>query len=148
MIRANKTSSTMFRFMWTYYSNENMLVAELDTDVFKWQFTSEARYGVVMSRPLLGLLCIPNTESTPGVESRKQYPATDHKIVHFAPVHFSGTLVRLGWLLLVHEICFHTYLYYLIFSINTSKNASNICIVTTLKSSKSNFCKPLHFLVF
>lgn len=62
----------------------------------------KARCRAVMSRPQLGCSGIPNTESTPGVESGKQYPGTDHKIVNFAPVRFSGTLVKLAWLLLVH----------------------------------------------
>lgn len=62
----------------------------------------KARCRAFMSRPQLGCLCIPNTESTPGVESGGQYPGAGHKIVHFAPVQFSGALVRLGWLLLVH----------------------------------------------
>lgn len=48
-----------------------------------------------MSRPQLGLSLIPTTASTPGVGSGKQYPATGHKIVHFASVQFSGILVRL-----------------------------------------------------
>lgn len=65
----------------------------------------KARCRAFVSRPQLGCLCIPNTESTPGVESGEQYPGAGHKTVHFTPVQFSGTLVRLGWLgwlLLVH----------------------------------------------
>lgn len=38
-------TSTMFRFMWTYYSNENILVAEHEPQVFKWQFMFEEGKG-------------------------------------------------------------------------------------------------------
>lgn len=104
----------------------------------------KARCRAVMSRPQLGFLCIPDTESTTGVESGEQYPGASHKIVHFAPVQFSGTVVRICWLLLVHvrNLFSHPPLQIKYFLL-TCQEMPQICVLLLhpRSSKKSNICK-------
>lgn len=91
--------------MLTYCPNENSLMAEHERVVLGDSLClRKAKHPAVMSRPQLGCICIPNTESTPAVQSSKLYPGTGYKIVHFAPVSqvFWNT-GQAGWILSVHS---------------------------------------------
>lgn len=91
--------------MLTYYPNENSLMAEHER-VFLVDSLClrKAKHPAVMSRPQLGCICIPNTESTPAVQSSKLHPGTGYKIVRFSPVSqvFWNT-GQAGWILSVHS---------------------------------------------
>lgn len=107
--------------------------------------SEEGKCPAVMSRPQLGCICIPNTESTPAVESSEQYPGTGYKIVSLCSSH-SGFLEhwsgRLDFVSAFMKFVFTPTVEYLIFSIHMSESVSGLCIVATFKGLKKLiYCK-------